>query len=197
MAELPAIKRKLIEQGVDLIDVGAGDADFPPPDVAVKALTRALQDPAMSRYAFQLGLPAFREAAAAYMQRRFGVKVDPFTELHPLLGSKEGIAHLAAAVLDPGDVAIVPVPGYAVYLGGTMLCDAEPYCYVLTPRTDFLLELDEIPADVLKRAKLVYLNYPNNPTAPAAPRDYLERTLEACRQHALLLAHDNPNCEIT
>jgi len=197
MAELPAIKRRLIQQGVDVIDVGAGDADFPPPEVAVKALTRALQDPAMSRYAFQIGLPAFREAAAAYMQRRFGVKVDPFTELHPLLGSKEGIAHLAAAVLDPGDVAIVPVPGYAVYLGGTMLCDAEPYCYVLTPRTDFLLELDEIPADVLKRAKLVYLNYPNNPTAAAAPRDYLERTLEACRKHDLLLAYDNPYCEIT
>src|SRR5437773_9335647 len=106
MAELPAIKRRLIQQGVDLIDVGAGDADFPPPRVAIEALTRALQDPAMSRYAFQLGLPAFREAAAAYMARRFGMSVDPFTELHPLLGSKEGIAHLAAAVLDPGDAEI-------------------------------------------------------------------------------------------
>src|SRR2546427_812175 len=89
MAELPAIKRRLIEQGVDVIDVGAGDADFPPPEVAVKALTRAVQDPAMSRYAFQLGLVAFREAAAGYMRRRFGVSVDPFKELHPLLGSKE------------------------------------------------------------------------------------------------------------
>ena len=87
MAELPAIKRRLIEQGVDLIDVGAGDADFPPPDVAVKALTRAVQDPTMSRYAFQLGLAAFRDAAAGYMQRRFGVSVDPYKELHPLLGS--------------------------------------------------------------------------------------------------------------
>ena len=124
MAELPAIKRRLIEQGVDVIDVGAGDADFPPPDVAVKALTRAVQDPTMSRYAFQLGLAAFREAAAGYMQRRFGVSVDPYKELHPLLGSKEGIAHLAAAVLNPGDVAIVPVPGYAVYEGGTILADA-------------------------------------------------------------------------
>src|SRR5438552_369555 len=106
MAELPAIKRRLIEQGVDVIDVGAGDADFPPPDVAVQAVTRALQDPAMSRYAFQLGLPAFREAAAAYMRRRFGVSVDPFKELHPLLGSKEGIAHLGTALLNPGDVAV-------------------------------------------------------------------------------------------
>jgi LL-diaminopimelate aminotransferase len=197
MEKLPAIKRRLLQQGVDVIDVGAGDADFPPPDVAVKALTRAIQDPAMSRYAFQLGLPAFREAAAGYMKRRFGLTVDPFTELHPLLGSKEGIAHLAAAVLDPGDVAIVPVPGYAVYHGGTVLCDAEPYLYDLTPRTDFLLELDEIPAAVLKRAKLVYLNYPNNPTAAVATREYLERTIAACRRHEILLAYDNPYCEIT
>jgi len=197
MAELPAIKKRMIEQGVDVIDVGAGDADFPPPEVAVTALNRALQDPAMSRYAFQLGLPAFREAAAAYMERRFGVTVDPYKELHPILGSKEGIAHLASAVLNPGDVAIVPVPGYAVYHGGTVLCDAEPYPYILTPQTDFLLELDEIPADVLKKAKLVYLNYPNNPTAAVAPRDYLERTIAACRKHDLLLAYDNPYCEIT
>ena len=197
MAELPAIKRRLIEQGVDVIDVGAGDADFAPPEIAVKALSRALQDPSMSRYAFQLGLPTFRESAAAYMQRRFGVAVDPFKELHPLLGSKEGIAHLAAAVLDPGDVAIVPVPGYAVYHGGTVLADGEPYLVNLTPRTDFLLELDEIPRDVLNRAKLVYLNYPNNPTAAVAPRDYLERTIAACRRHDLLLAYDNPYCEIT
>src|SRR5213596_992593 len=197
MAELPAIKRRLIEQGVDLIDVGAGDADFAPPDIAVKALTRALQDPAMSRYAFQLGLPAFRESAAAYMQRRFGVSVDPFKELHPILGSKEGIAHLATAVLDPGDVAIVPVPGYAVYHGGTILADAEPYLYDLTPRTDFLLELEEIPADVLRRAKLVYLNYPNNPTAAIAPREYLARAVAVCRKQGIVIAYDNPYCEIT
>src|SRR5881628_1965990 len=197
MAELPAIKRRLIEQGVDVIDVGAGDADFPPPDIAVKALTRAVQDPTMSRYAFQLGLAAFREAAAGYMKRRFGLTIDPYTELHPLLGSKEGIAHLATAVLNPGDVAIVPVPGYAVYHGGTVLADGEPYLYDLTPRTDFLLELEEIPADVLQRAKLVYLNYPNNPTAAVAPRAYLERTIAACRKHDLVLAYDNPYCEIT
>jgi LL-diaminopimelate aminotransferase len=197
MAELPAIKRRLIQQGVDVIDVGAGDADFAPPRVAVETLARAAQEPAMSRYAFQLGLPAFREAAAGYMQRRFSLKLDPFTEIHPLLGSKEGLAHLAAAVLDPGDVAIVPVPGYAVYHGGTVLADAEPYLYDLTPRTDFLLELEEIPADVLRRAKLVYLNYPNNPTAAIATREYLERTVAACRKHDILLAYDNPYCEIT
>src|SRR5713101_1330612 len=197
MEKLPAIKRRLIQQGVDLIDVGAGDADFPPPAVAVEALARAVQDPAMSRYAFQLGLPAFREAAAAYLQRRFGVTVDPFKQLHPLLGSKEGIAHLAAAVLDPGDVAIVPEPGYAVYHGGTVLAAAEPYGVPLTPRTDFLLELEELPPDVVRRAKLVYLNYPNNPTAAVAPREYLERTVAFARRHDILIAYDNPYCEIT
>ncbi len=197
MAEIPAIKRRLIEQGVDVIDVGAGDADFAPPEAAVDALARATRDPAMSRYPFQLGLPAFREAAAAYLKRRFGVRFDPFTELHPLIGSKEGIAHLAMALLDPGDVAIVPEPGYAVYEGGTVLAGGEPYRYVLTPRTGFLLELDEIPPDALRRAKLVYLNYPNNPTAAVASREYLERTVAFCRKHGIVIAYDNPYCEIT
>src|SRR3989475_4654382 len=197
MAEIPAIKRRLMQQGVDVIDVGAGDADLAPPRVAVEALARAAQDPAMSRYAFQLGLPAFREAAADYMRRRFGLTVDPFTELHPLLGSKEGIAHLATAVLDPGDLAIVPEPGYAVYHGGTVLASATPHCVPLTPRTDFLLELEELPADVVRRTKLVYLNYPNNPTAAVAPRDYLARTVEFCRRHGIVIAYDNPYCEIT
>ena len=197
MAEIPAIKRRLLQAGVDLIDLGAGDADFAPPDVAVEALARAARDPAMSRYGFQIGLPAFREAAAAYLRRRFGVTVDPFTELHPLIGSKEGIAHLAAAVLDPGDVAIVPEPGYAVYHGGTVLAGAEPYLAPLAARSDFLLELDTVPPDVIRRARLVYLNYPNNPTAAVAPREYLERTVAFCRRHDLVLAYDNPYCEIT
>jgi LL-diaminopimelate aminotransferase len=197
MAEIPALKRRLIAQGVDIIDVGAGDADLAPPRVAVETLARAAHDPAMSRYAFQLGLPAFREAAAAYMQRRFGVRLDPFTELHPLLGSKEGIAHLALALVDPGDVAIVPEPGYAVYEGGTLLAGAEPYRYALTPRTGFLLELDEIPRAVVDRTRLVYLNYPNNPTAAIASRAYLERTVAFCRAHDIVIAYDNPYCEIT
>ncbi|HXF96119.1 MAG TPA: aminotransferase class I/II-fold pyridoxal phosphate-dependent enzyme [Gemmatimonadales bacterium] len=191
------MKRRLIEQGMDVIDVGAGDADLAPPDVAVEALARAARDPAMSRYAFQLGWPAFREAAAAYLERRFGVAVDPMAELHPLLGSKEGIAHLAMAVLDPGDVAIVPEPGYAVYHGGTVLAGAEPYPFALTPRTEFLLELEEVPADVIRRTRLVYLNYPNNPTAAVAPRDYLERVVTFCRRHEIVVAYDNPYAEIT
>jgi len=197
MAEIPALKRRLIQEGVDVIDIGAGDADLAPPRPAVEALARAARDPAMSRYAFQLGLPAFREAAAAYLQRRFGVPCDPFTELHPLLGSKEGIAHLAMALLDGGDVAVVPEPGYAVYEGGTALAGGEPYRYPLTPRTAFLLELEEIPAEIIRRTRLVYLNYPNNPTAAVATREYLERTVAFCRRHDIVIAYDNPYCEIT
>lgn len=197
MAEIPSIKRRLLQQGVDLIDVGAGDADFPPPPVAVEALARAARDPAMSRYGFQIGYPPFRESAANYLGRRFGLTIDPFTELQPLLGSKEGIAHLAMAVLDPGDVAIVPEPGYAVYHGGTVLTGATPYCIGLTPRTDFLLEMEEVPLDVLRRTRLVYLNYPNNPTAAVAPREYLERTVAFCRKHDILIVYDNPYCEVT
>jgi LL-diaminopimelate aminotransferase len=197
LAEIPTIKRRLLQEGVDVIDVGAGDADFPPPAVAVEALALAVRDPAMSRYGFQLGLPAFREAAAAYMHRRFALRFDPYTELHPLIGSKEGIAHLAMAVLDPGDVAIVPEPGYAVYHGGTVLALGTPHLVPLTPRTDFLLELEELPAEVVRRTRLVFLNYPNNPTAAIAPREYLERTVEFCRRHEIVLAYDNPYCEIT
>ena len=197
MAELPAIKRRLLAQGVDVIDLGAGDADFAPPQIAVEALAAAAADPAMSRYGFQLGLPAFREAAARYLQRRFRFTVDPFKELHPLIGSKEGIAHLAMAVLSPGDVAIVPEPGYAVYDGGTVLAGGEPFRYPLTPRTDFLVELEEIPADVLRRTRLLYLNYPNNPTAAVADRAYLERVVAFCRRHDILIAYDNPYCEVT
>ncbi|HEY6807794.1 MAG TPA: aminotransferase class I/II-fold pyridoxal phosphate-dependent enzyme, partial [Gemmatimonadales bacterium] len=197
MEKIPAIKKKLIEQGVDVIDVGAGDADFPPPAVAVETLARALKDPRMSRYAFQIGLPAFREAAAAYMERRFKQTFDLYAELHPLLGSKEGIAHLAMALLNPGDVAIVPEPGYAVYHGGTVLADGTPHLVPLTPRTQFLLELEEMPKDVIKKTRLVYLNYPNNPTAAVAPLAYLERTVAFCRRHDIVIAYDNPYVDVT
>src|SRR6266576_605220 len=168
MAEIPALKRRLIQQGVDVIDVGAGDADLAPPRAAVEALARAARAPAMRRYAFQLGLPAFREAAAAYLRRRFGVKCDPFTELHPLLGSKEGIAHLAMALLDSGDVAVVPEPGYAVYEGGTVLAGGEPYRYALTPPSRVPARPQAAAAEVGPPDAVRHLNYPNNPTAAVA-----------------------------
>ncbi len=180
-----------------MIDLGAGDADLAPPPRAVEALEKAARDPKMSRYGFGLGLPAFRDAIARWMQRRFGLDFDPFSEIVPLIGSKEGIAHLALAYLNAGDVGIIPEPGYLAYLGGTLLSDGTPYVYPLRPRTNFLVELDEVDDEVLRRAKLVYLNYPNNPTSAIAPRDYLERTVARCRELDILLVYDNAYSELT
>ena len=197
LATIPGKKRDLIARGMDVIDLGAGDADLAPPPAAVEALAAAAHDPTMSRYGFGLGLMAYREAVAAWMQTRFGHAFDPLAEVVPLLGSKEGIAHLALAYLQKGDVAIIPDPGYLAYLGGTLLSEGEPYLYPITPRTNFLVELDEIPAGVLARAKMLYLNYPNNPTAAVAPNDYLERVVRRCRELDIILVYDNAYSEMT
>ena len=197
LAHIPRRKRELAAAGMDIIDLGAGDADFPPPETAIRALTAALAEPGLHKYGFQLGLPSFREACVRYMQRRFGTAFDPMDEVLPLIGSKEGLAHFALAVAEPGDVAIVPEPGYQCYIGGAISAGAEPHIYPLTARTEFLVELGELPKDVLRRTRVVFLNYPNNPTAAVAPRDYLERTVAVCREYGIALAYDNPYVEIT
>ena len=197
LAEIPTIKRRLIEAGVDVIDLGAGDNDTPPPEVAVDTMTEALRNPMLSKYGFQQGLPEFRQAASRWIERRFGQRFDPVTEILPLIGSKEGLSHLPLAVINPGDVAIVPEPGYQAYLGGALLSGSEPYIAPLLPENEFLLELDQLPGDILQRAKIVFVNYPNNPTAAIAPVEYLERTVAACRRHGILLAYDNAYCELT
>jgi LL-diaminopimelate aminotransferase len=197
LAEIPTIKRRLIEAGVDVIDLGAGDNDAPPPAVAVETMTAALRNPALSKYGFQQGLPEFRQAASRWIERRFGLRFDPFSEILPLIGSKEGLSHLPLAVINPGDVAIVPEPGYQAYIGGALLAGAEPYIAPLRPEHDFLLQLDHVPQEVLGRAKLVFVNYPNNPTAAVATSAYLERTVAVCRAHGILLAYDNAYCDLT
>ena len=197
LAQIPRRKRELLAAGVDVIDVGAGDPVEAPPAEATAALVEALRDPAMSKYGFQLGLPAFREAVARYHQRRFGTAFDPMTEVLPLIGSKEGLAHFALATTNPGDVVIVPEPGYQCYIGGAIASGAEARIAPLKADADFLIELGELPREVLRRISLVYLNYPNNPTAAVAPRDYLERTVAICREYGIALAYDNPYVEIT
>ena len=196
LADVPALKRELRERGVDLIDLGVGDADLPPPPAAVEALQQAVLDPVNSRYSFQLGLPDFRHEIASFMRRRFGVEVDAGRNVLPLIGSKEGIFHLPFAFVDPGDVAILPDPGYQPYLGGTLLAGGEPYVVPLRPEHDFLVPLADIPAEVVRRAKILYLNYPNNPTTAIAPREYLEEAVAFCREHDLVLAYDNAYSEI-
>jgi LL-diaminopimelate aminotransferase len=197
LAELPAVKRRLLEQGVDLIDVGPGDNDSPPPAVVMDTMVAAVRTPALSKYGFQQGLPEFRQAAARWVERRFGLRFDPASETLPLIGSKEGLAHVVFAVANPGDVAIVPEPGYQAYLGGSILAGAEPYIAPLKREQRFLLELDRIPEEVLRRAKIVFVNYPNNPTAAVATPEYLERTVAICRRHGILLAYDNAYCDLT
>ena len=196
LAHIPARKKALIDAGMDVIDLGAGDADLAPPAAAVAELQRAAEVPTMQRYGFGMGYVPYREAIAAWMQKRFGQTVNPMTEVVPLLGSKEGLAHVAFAYVGPGDVAIIPDPAYQAYLGGTLLSDAQPYVYALRPRTNFLIDLDEIPADVMARTRVLYLNYPNNPTAAIAPRDYLERVVKTCIDRDILLVYDNAYSEM-
>jgi LL-diaminopimelate aminotransferase len=197
LAEIPAIKRRLLDRGVDVIDLGAGDNDAPPPDVAIETMITAVRTTALSKYGFQQGLPEFRQAATRWVERRFGFRFDPVTETLPLIGSKEGLAHLVFAVANPGDVAIVPEPGYQAYIGGAILAGTEPYIVPLKREQQFLLELDRVPESVLERAKIVFVNYPNNPTAAVATPEYLERTVALCRRHGILLAYDNAYCDLT
>ncbi|HEX6434167.1 MAG TPA: aminotransferase class I/II-fold pyridoxal phosphate-dependent enzyme [Gemmatimonadales bacterium] len=197
LAEIPTIKRRLLEAGVDVIDVGAGDNDTPPPVVAVEAMTAGLRNPALSKYGFQQGLLEFRQAAARWIERRFGHRFDPVSEILPLIGSKEGLSHLPLAVINPGDVAIVPEPGYQAYIGGALLSGAQPHIAPLKAENDFLLQLSEVPRDIMRRAKLVFLNYPNNPTAAVANPAYLEGVVATCRAHDILLAYDNAYCDLT
>ena len=196
LGKLPEKKRQLIARGMDVIDLGAGDADLAPPKVAVERLAAAAADPAMSRYGFVLGLVEYREAIARFMQRRFGLSFDPFREIVPLIGSKEGISHVALAYAEDGDVTVIPEPGYLAYVGGTRLAHGEPYRYALRPENGFLVDLDTIPDDVLRRTRIVYLNYPNNPTAAIAPMDYLESVVKRCRELDILLVYDNAYSEL-
>jgi LL-diaminopimelate aminotransferase len=196
LAKIPQKKRELLERGVDVIDLGAGDADLDPPRAAVERMATAIREPSLGRYGFGMGHVPYREAVSAWMLRRFGVRFDPMTEVVPLIGSKEGISHLALAYMEPGAVGIIPEPGYNSYQGGTLLGSGEPYRYALRPRTNFLVELDEIPSDVLRRTRILYLNYPNNPTAAVAPADYLERVVRVCRERDILLVYDNAYSEL-
>lgn len=197
LARIPAIKRRLIEAGVDVIDLGAGDADGPPPKPVVDSLKLALDTTAYHKYGFQQGLPAFREAAVRWVERRFGQRFDATTEMLPLIGSKEGLSHLPLAVCNPGDIVVIPEPGYQAYIGGALLSGSQPLVMPLRPEKNFLVELTDLDEATLRRTRLVYVNYPNNPTAAIAPRDYLERLVATCRQYGIVLAYDNAYCDIT
>ena len=147
VAELAAAKKRLQADGMDVIDLSVGDTDFAPPEIAVETLREAVGDPAMSRYAFQVGLTEFRESAARYMQRRFGVALDPVTEILPLIGSKEGLVNLPLAVLEPGDICIMPDPGYPAYIGAAVLSETQAEFAPLRADAGFLVEMDDLPVE--------------------------------------------------
>jgi LL-diaminopimelate aminotransferase len=182
--------------GVDVITLDIGDPDLPTPDLVVEAAAQALRDPANHRYPSYYGLRSLRVAQAEWYQRRFGVTLDPDAEVLPLIGSKEGIAHLPIALVDPGDAVLCPDPGYPVYVTGAIMADAEPYHLPLRAENGFLPDLSAIPDDVVARARLLWLNYPNNPTSAVAPESFFEEAIAFCREHGIVLAHDAPYTEI-
>jgi LL-diaminopimelate aminotransferase len=185
------------QRGVDVIHLDVGDPDMPPSDEVVETLCRSAHQPGHHGYAAHRGLPALREAIAGYYERRFGVPLDPDTQVVPLIGSKEGIVLMALACLDPGDLALVPDPGYAPYRMGAALAGAQVHRFPLLPERGFLPDLDALPPDVADRAVLMWLNYPNNPTGATADLAFFARAVDYARRHDLLLCHDAPYCDVT
>jgi LL-diaminopimelate aminotransferase len=183
--------------GVDVIRLDIGNPDLPPPDTVVEALCEAARQPDRHGYASYRGLPVLREAIVGYYERRFGASLNPDTQVVPLIGSKEGIVNLALACLDPGDLVLVPDPGYAPYTMGAALAGAEVYPLPLSPERGFLPDLEAVPGDVADKAALMWLNYPNNPTGATAELEFLEQAVDFARRHSLLLCHDAPYCDVT
>lgn len=189
-------KKAAIERGVDIISLGVGDPDLPTPPHIVRAGQAALAKASNHQYPFGAGLLAFRKSISAWMKTRFKVALDPASEIYALIGSKEGLGHLPLAYLNPGDVALVPDPAYPVYKNATLFAGAEPYLMPLREERDFLPDLKSIPEHVLTRAKILFLNYPNNPVAAMAPRAFLEEVVSFAKKYHLLVAYDNAYSEM-
>lgn len=204
LANLPAYLfariEKLIEEkrraGVDVISLGIGDPDLPTPEYIVREMIEEVKNPANHQYPSSAGMLKYRQAVAEWYKRRFGVELDAEREVVALIGSKEGIAHIAWCYLDPGDIVLVPDPGYPVYAGGSILAGGRPYYMPLLAENDFLPDLDAIPVDVARRAKMMFINYPNNPTGAVAGEDFFRRVVEFAREYNILVCHDAAYTEI-
>ena len=195
-AELDRLKREVAQTGVDVISLGIGDPDLPTPKHIVEALKRTADLPVNHRYPDYQGLDRFREAATGWYKRRFNVTLDSNREACALIGSKEGIANFPVAVVDPGDVVLIPSPGYPVYYSGCVFNGGEPYYMPLRRENGFLPDLAAIPAEIARRAKVMWLNYPNNPTAATADLAFLKQAVDYCLKHNIILAHDFAYSEI-
>jgi len=193
------ISRKIAEKrarGEDVISFAIGDPDIPTPQNIIERLCQAAQDPANHRYPESNGLPQLRQAMSSWYQRRFGLSFDPDKEVLPLIGSKEGIGHVALCFIDPGDLALVTDPGYPVYSIGTMFAGGDCHFLPLIEDNDFLPDLDQVPDEVAQRAKLLWINYPNNPTAAVADLDFFEKVVAFAKRHDLAVCHDAPYTEV-
>lgn len=193
------IIRKINEKraaGIDVITFAIGDPDIPTPPHILNRLLEAAQDPLNHRYPETDGLPEFRRAIAHWYQQRFGLTFDPDKEVLPLIGAKEGIGHMALCFIDPGDVALVPDPGYPVYSVGTMFAGGDSYFMPLMEENGWLPDLDAIPPDVARKAKVMWLNYPNNPTAAVASLDYFQKVVEFAKRYDISVCHDGPYTEV-
>lgn len=184
-------------RGVDVISLGIGSPDLAPPKEIVDAMYQSALRSDTHGYAGYYGTPALRQAAANYYGRRFGVELDPGSEILPLIGSKEGLANVALAFIDPGDIALATDPGYPTYRMGALLAGGDSYPMPLYRENDWLPDLEAIPGDVLSRATIMWLNYPNNPTGVGASLEFLSQAVDFAAEHDLLICYDNPYCDVT
>ncbi len=183
--------------GVDVISLGIGDPDMATPDYIIEELKKEAENPVNHQYPSSAGMLSYRQAVASWYRERFGVQLDPVREVVSVIGSKEGIAHISWCYLDPGDTVLVPDPGYPVYAGGSILAGAEPYYIPLKKENGFLPDLEGIPAEVARRAKMMFINYPNNPTGAIAGDDFYHRVIDFAKVYNILLIHDAAYSEMT
>ncbi len=193
------LKKEAYAKKLDVIDLGMGNPDLPPPPIVIDRLIDTVKNhPSTHRYPQAKGMPKFRKSIANWMQRRFGVQVDPEKEVVSLIGSKEGIAHLAMAMLNPGETVLVGEPSYPAHFNGVLLAGGEVHSIPLKPENDFLPELEKIPEQVARKSKLLFLNYPNNPTAAVVPdKAVFKEWVAFAKKYDIIVCHDNPYCEIT
>ena len=195
-AEIDQRINELKSKGVDVIDLGIGDPDIPTPANIIDALKAAADDPENHRYPSYVGMLSYREAVSHWYGKRFGVKLDPQSEALTLIGSKEGLAHAPLAFIDPGDIVLVPNPGYPVYRVATTFAGGIPYDMPLLKENNFLPDLDSIPEDVRRKARIMFLNYPNNPTTAVTDKDFFKKVVDFATKHEILVCHDAAYTEI-
>ncbi|MDH4194963.1 MAG: aminotransferase class I/II-fold pyridoxal phosphate-dependent enzyme, partial [Nitrospirota bacterium] len=195
-AAIDDMKRKAIERGMDIINLGVGDPDLPTPDPIIESLRRAVGNPKHHQYPSYDGMLSFRTAVAEWYQRRFSVSLDPKSEVVTLIGSKEGIGHIPMAFIDPGDIVLVPSPGYPVYPVATSFAGGTSHIMPLTKANGFLPDLDAIPKNVAKKAKMMFLNSPNNPTSVVASKEFFKKVVDFAKEHQIIVCHDAAYSEI-